>query len=167
YGSNQGTAGLAGVMPAFEPPQGAFVVEPNFSYIMNPRMDDWYGFYLYNFDLLMVVLAFFAAWAFAGAWRALRKSLQYHDAPWVWTGFVIAAALFLNGFPLSNFGGAHHIRGTFYWAIFVSLVTMFFACISEAGDIIKYRAFARNLAAGARYEAFREIPLWMISFAAL
>lgn len=41
---------------------------------------------------------------------------------------------------------------------------MLLACMNEASDSIRYHSFSQKLAAGRHAEAFREMPLWMISF---
>jgi hypothetical protein len=155
-------------------PDDAIIVQPNLSYMIKPTMGVWYGFHIYDLDCVLMQLAFFSLWAFIGAWRALRKSLQYRDSPFMWIGFIVASSLFLNGYnffsPSSFADNKWHeeVYGwhALYWPMLVGLVTMFFASINEAGDIVRYRVLASAFARRAWPESFRIMPLWIISFAA-
>jgi len=149
-----------------ELPGDAFIVKPDFSYISKPDMSGWYGFDLYHLDILAMALVFFCLWTFAGAWRTLRKSLQYHDAPWVWLIFIVTASVFMNGFDALRIDSLRPAQSAYFWPLFISGACMFFTCVSEAGNTVKYRSFSQKISARLYYEAFREMPLWMISFAA-
>lgn len=148
--------------PGTAAPADVYVIDQG--YLHKPSTGEWYDITLYGYDILLMILAFFAAWAVIGAWRALRKSLQYRDAPWAWVAFLVTSSFFLNGFRLRG-GDIDNVADILYWPIFISILSMFFACLNEAGDIIKYKTFARHLAAGNYAAAFRVMPLWMISFA--
>lgn len=132
-------------------------------YELVPSKTEWYGSEFYSLDLVAALMCFFALWAFIGAWRALRQSLQYRDQPWAWIGFIVSASFVLHGFsPLD-------IRGVYipYWPIVISLSTLILACIQEAGDMVKYRLFFHKLREKSYSDAFRNMPLWIISFCAL
>ena len=123
--------------------------------------DDWYGMTFYDLDLTAMMFGFFAFWAFIGAWRVLRQSLLYKDMPWVWLLFIVTTSLFMNGFTIKE---EEYFRGLLYWPLLITAATMLLACMNEANDSIRYHSFSQKLAAGRHAEAFREVPLWMISF---
>lgn len=126
---------------------------------INPSSIDWYGMKLYSIDMLALLLSFCAFWAFIGAWRVLRESLQYRDMPWVWIIFIASSSLFLNGFkpgPLP-----------LYEPILISLITLILTCVKEAGDMIKYKSLLHKIRQKSYAEAFRDMPLWIISFITL
>ncbi|MFA7275363.1 MAG: hypothetical protein WC043_01015 [Pseudobdellovibrionaceae bacterium] len=142
-------------------PEDAIVIEAGKFYMTPPQPVDWYSIKLKPLDATTFCLGFFALWSVIGAYRALRKSLQYKDSPWVWMTFLITMSLFLNGFTIVT----PELRNFLIWPIVLSVSTLLVTCSNEAGDIIRYRQFADQCARKNFKEAFRLLPLWIISFA--
>lgn len=140
-------------------PTGTVFKVPSGHYMYAPPTEKWYGFDLSMLDIYAFTLSFFAMWALIGAYRGLRKSLQYKDSPWAWILFIVSGSLFLNGFTDKG-----EFETLIIFPVLISVTGMFFTCITEASDIIRYKVFTSLIAAKKYYEAFRVMPLWIIAF---
>ena len=132
------------------------------SYMTLPRTTVWYAWEIYQLDYTLMLLGFAAFWCFVGAWRCLRKSLQYFDAPWVWLAFIISTCVFLNGFV--DYEMQDLVRTSLVWPLVVTLLLTMLTCVYEASDQLNYKALKQKLSQGQYYEAFRIMPLWILSF---
>ena len=132
------------------------------SYMRMPETTTWYSWDLYKLDYTLMLLSFAAFWTFVGAWRSLRKSLQYFDAPWVWLAFIISTCVFLNGFV--DYEMQDLVRTSLVWPLIVTLFLTMLTCVYEASDQLNYKALKQKLSQRQYYEAFRTTPLWILSF---
>lgn len=122
----------------------------------------WYSFRFEAFDFTLILLSFAAFWALVAAYRMMREALLFKDLPWAWLAYLIVASLFLNGLPYKNW----HL-GFFVWPVFLCASTMALMAMNEARDIVRYQTMAARLCEGKYIEAFRFMPLWMLSFLGL
>lgn len=129
-------------------------------YIPKANMVSWYNHDFYNLDLMLIGLSFCAFWAIIGAYRALRKSLQHSDAPWCWLAFLISGAALLQGFSIDD----TDMKNVLWGGILISMFTMAITCPNEAGDLIRYRLLGKHIQAGNLIDAFKTVPLWVLSF---
>lgn len=141
-------------------PTNAIVIDGQDAYMTQPELSHWYNINFMPLDMTTLVLAFLAFWAVVGAYRALRKELQYKDTPIIWIGFIICASLFLNGFTFAD----QKLNTILSWPLLVSITTLIPTCATEAGDIIRYRLWAEKISIKNFKSAFELMPLWMISF---
>ncbi len=130
------------------------------TYRMNrPTQALWYGTLYHSLDLALLALLYTALWAVMGAYRMLRQSLLFLDKPWAWIGFLLLTGVFLNGFATDP-----DFRNLLYWPLVLSMVTMAMMAVHEARDVVRYKTFAARINARRYADAFRYVPLWMISF---
>ncbi|MFN4282801.1 MAG: hypothetical protein ACK4NA_09195 [Alphaproteobacteria bacterium] len=57
----------------------------------------WYDEVYNLIDFTIVALAALVGWAMVGLYRLMRAELQMVNAPWVWIGFCVFAAVFMAG----------------------------------------------------------------------
>jgi hypothetical protein len=119
----------------------------------------WFGDYYHKLDLTFIMLAFSAFWAVMGSYRMLRQSLLFRDPPWAWILFLITTCVFLHGFTTEP-----ELKKFLFWPALLCTITMGFTALIEAHDVVKYKIFVSHLQNGRMSEAFRHMPLWMISF---
>lgn len=138
------------------------VVGPG-KYLVAPEKLSWYGVELYLLDMFLIILAFSAFWLVTAAYRSLRKTLHFHDTPWVWGLFLIAATIFLFGFEESQ--DHKYDIPLFASGMLIIIMSVLLSCM-EAGDTIRYQSWIARIQQRKFAEAFRITPLWMISVVA-
>lgn len=153
----------------FSPSKGAhmaidqgIVIGPG-KYLVPPEKFSWYGAELYLLDTLLIMLAFSAFWLVTAAYRSLRKTLHFHDTPWVWSLFLITATIFLFGFEKSQ--DHKYDIPLLASGMLIIIMSVLLSCM-EAGDTIRYQSWIARIQQRKFAEAFRITPLWMISVAA-
>lgn len=135
------------------------VVGPG-KYLVAPEKLSWYGVELYLLDMFLIILAFSAFWLVVAAYRSLRKTLHFHDTPWVWGLFLITATIFLFGFEDHKYDIPLFASG-----MLIIIMSVVLSCM-EAGNTIRYQSWIALIQRRKFAEAFRITPLWMISTAA-
>ncbi|HEX4180214.1 MAG TPA: hypothetical protein VHY32_05445 [Caulobacteraceae bacterium] len=119
-----------------------------FSALAQPPVT-WWGQEIPALTFTSLSLGAFAAWAVVGAWRLMRLELQIHNTPWLWTGFLVFAALWRAGL-------ASEAGGPSAWAFAAGatlLVAAYVAAFAEPADPIRMRRFAEALRSRAWLKA--------------
>lgn len=120
-------------------------------------------------EFLLVSVAFFAAWAVAGAWRLMREELQMQSPPLLWLAFVVFFMIYCAGFwgersrapsPFLDEGnGLVAVRLVI--AYLSGCVLLYFAAIFETKDPVAFRRISTRWRAGGAAAAFDVLPCWL------
>lgn len=105
----------------------------------------WWGEAMPALAFTSLSLCAFAAWAVVGAWRLMRLELQMRNTPWIWTGFLIFAALWRAGLATPMEGAA----GWAFAGAATLMVATYVSAFAEPADAIRLRRFVSALRSGA------------------
>lgn len=145
-------------------PKDAYIADQ--AYMMAIKTIKWYSLEFSPLALIATLLAIAFAWCMIGSYRLLRSKLLYKDAPWVWIVFILSTAALCSGFREIGPSGTIYIS-LLAWVPLVSTMLICISILEEARQTVRYRACYAFMRAKNYKEAFRIIPLWIISFAFL
>ena len=145
--------------PTYKIPNATLL--PDGKYMNLTPSIDWYAFSFYQLDAILLVLSFMTLWAVIGAYRSLRKSLQHKDAPWAWIAFLFSGSLMIQGFIPDE----PKMENVLLGPVVMGIATLICTCPNEAGDIIRYKQMRQYLDLKRYADAFKVMPLWLLSFA--
>lgn len=118
----------------------------------------WYGLDIGGnlFHACSLLLAI--AWCNVGNVRLLSRELALPTRPWVWLGFNAFLAVYLGGFmPASSYSLA-------WSALLVCTGLTYTALLAETNDAMQVKRLLDFIRQGDWPRAFREIPLYWLSF---
>ncbi len=124
----------------------------------------WFGHTIGLVPFAALSLLLCAVWALVWAWRLMRLELMLANAPWAWSLFTLAAALYAYGFDPSASPDAPLGRGEALAARLVSSALVLAAlayvgAFAEPADRIRARQFAQALGRREFARAAVRLPL--------
>lgn len=114
----------------------------------------WWGGYHPTEPFRALMLATFAAFALAGAWRLMRLELQLKNTPLVWPAFLGFLAVFVGGFPFRQGG----ISASLLAAGLAVALCAYAAAFAEPADRVHLRRFASGVKSGRLQQALSLAP---------
>lgn len=125
----------------------------------------WWNIDFASFDFVLGSVVAFLAWALLGAYRLMRRELQYRSMPWAWPGFLLFLILYINGFPFEPFRAGSSARTPAEVQFLVGCVIMlagtYYMIVSEPKDVVQLRKLQTCLRAADWRRAATVTPGWL------
>ena len=113
---------------------------------------DWWGASVDERLFVTLSLVAFAAWTMAGVWRLMRLELQMRNAPWLWAGFLLFAAVWAAGLATGT-RELHPAALRWLAALGPLAAAVYASAFAEPADRVRLRRFAQAARRGQWSEA--------------
>ncbi len=123
---------------------------------------NWYGIHYDGVPFFLVSIAMFTAWLLLGAWRLMRKELQFQDGPLAWLAFLLWCGVYFGGFlpPAAGQGSALLI------AFFIYVAFAYLLLFVEPVGLVPLRQLLQAVRGGRWQQAWLRLPLWLVTLLA-
>ena len=128
----------------------------------------WYKSHFAALDFSIASLLLWGGWTLVGAYRVMRRELQFTNGPGVWWGFLAVLIIYVSSFappwhelaPLAQLGEPP-LR--ILLAFFVVLTVAYFMLLTESKDAVVLRLIAGALQRRHWQKLLENLPCWALS----
>ena len=125
---------------------------------------NWFGIDFDSGSFILASAAVFAAWAVAGAWRAMCQALAVRTTPAMWAAFLVFVSIYAAGFAIGeakiSLAQAILFSGL-VWSVGLTYLMLF----TEPTGPLVVRRVMRKTDLGQWHRAAEEMPCWPVTLA--
>ncbi len=122
----------------------------------------WYGIHYDGVPFFLASITMFTAWLLLGAWRLMRKELQFQDGPMAWLAFLIWCGVYFGGFLPPAVGQGSALLIAFFICLFFAYLLLFV----EPVGLVPLRQLLQAVRGGRWKLAWLRLPLWLVTLLA-
>lgn len=131
----------------------------------NEELVSWYNIDFIWTEFFFISILMWAAWAVFGAYRLMRRELQFRNGPIPWLVFLVWLAIYITGFVETG----EEPVSLFAMQSFVVFITMLGLCyillFIEPLDLIDLRRLVLTKPLMGKKHIWSLLPLWVITLA--